>query len=158
MRTRSAPRFGRVWRLVAVLLGAVATLPVVAGPAAEIVSVQGKGEYRPTAAADWVAAKVKQSLDAGTYVRTVQVESKMSLLLSDQTQFTLQGISFAQIKAPEAAAPRKSIIDFGKGVGRFQTKTPAKEFSVTTPTGTAAIRGTEWLVEVGDDGRSAFTV
>src|SRR5438477_7354434 len=114
-------------------------------PAAEIVALQGKGEIRPTPTADWLVAKLKQALEAGAFVRTLQVESKMGLLLADQTQLTLQGISIAQVKPPEAAAPRKSIVDFGKGTGRFQTKTPNREFTVTTPTGVAAIRGTEWL-------------
>ena len=132
--------------------------PAAAGPAAEIVSLQGKGDYREAAATEWRPARVKQPLDAGQYVRTTQPESKMGLLLADQTQLTLQGVSIVQVKSPEAAGARRSIIEFGKGTGRFQTKTPSKDFRVGTPTGLAAIRGTEWLLEVDDDGRSAFTV
>ena len=128
-----------------------------AQPAAEIVSLQGKGDYRESESADWRVARVKQGLEAGQFVRTTQPHSKMALLLADQTQMTLEGVSFAQVKSPDAA-PRRSIIEFGRGKGRFQTKTPTKNFRVGTPTGLAAIRGTEWLVEVGEDGRSAFTV
>lgn len=129
-----------------------------AGPAAEIVTLSGKGDYREESATDWRPARVKQPLVAGQYVRTTEASSKMGLLLADQTQMTLQGVSIVQVKAADAAGARKSIIEFGKGTGRFQTKTPSKEFRVGTPTGLAAIRGTEWLVEVDDDGTSAFTV
>ena len=135
----------------------VAAGGALAAPAAEIVSLTGKGDYRETESADWRAARIKQSLEAGQFVRTTQPHSKMALLLADQTQMTLEGVSFAQVKAPDAA-PRRSIIEFGQGKGRFQTKTPTKDFKVGTPTGLAAIRGTEWLVEVAPDGRSAFTV
>ena len=136
---------------------ALAAGEAAAAPAAEIVSLTGKGDYREAESADWRAARIKQPLEAGQFVRTTQPHSKMSLLLADQTQMTLEGVSFAQVKSPEAA-PRRSIIEFGQGKGRFQTKTPTKDFKVGTPTGLAAIRGTEWLVEVAPDGRSAFTV
>jgi Flp pilus assembly protein TadD len=144
--------------LLLTLALALASAEAAAAPAAEIVALQGKGDFRDSGATDWRPAHVKQPLEAGQYVRTTQAESKMGLLLADQTQMTLQGVSIVQVKQPEAAGPRRSIIEFGKGTGRFQTKTPSKEFRVGTPTGLAAIRGTEWLVEVDDDGRSAFTV
>ena len=140
------------------LVLSIALPAAAAGPAAEIVSLQGKGDYRDAAAVDWRPARVKQALEPGQYVRTTQADSKMGLLLADQTQMTLQGVSIVQVKSPETAGPRRSIIEFGKGTGRFQTKTPSKEMRVGTPTGLAAIRGTEWLVEVDDDGKSAFTV
>src|SRR5688572_14979163 len=139
-----------------VLLAALAAANASAAPAAEIVSLTGKGDYREAESSDWRPARVKLSLEAGQFVRTTQPHSKMSLLLVDQTQMTIEGVSFAQVKSPEAG-PRRSIIEFGQGKGRFQTKTPTKEFRVGTPTGLAAIRGTEWLVEV-EEGRSAFTV
>jgi tetratricopeptide (TPR) repeat protein len=133
-------------------------LPAAAQRAAEIVSLKGKGEYREAEKPDWRPARVTQVLDLGQFVRTIQPESKMSVLLVNQTLLTIEGIAMMQMKPPETAAPRKSILEFNKGTARFQTKTPSKDFEVRTPTGVAAIRGTEWLLEVDDDGRSAFTV
>lgn len=143
--------------VVVCLLG-LAAAPAGAQNAAEIVSLVGKGEYRPANAQDWKGARVPQGVEANAFVRTTQSDSKMSLLLADQTQVNLQGVSILQVKAPEAAAPKRSIVDFGKGTGRFQTKTPTKEMQVRTPSGLAAIRGTEWLVEVDDAGTANFTV
>jgi len=148
----------RILRGVATALVLAWGVPALAAPAAEIVTLHGKGDYREAGATDWRPARVKQSLEPGQYVRTTEPQSKMGLLLADQTQMTLQGVSIVQVKSPESAGPRKSILEFGKGTGRFQTKTPTKDFRMGTPTGLAAIRGTEWLVEVDDDGRSAFTV
>ena len=132
-------------------------LAALAQSAAEIVSLKGKGDYTHSPASGWTAARVQQKVDAGTWLRTQQ-DSKMALLLADQTNANIDANTTLQLKAPEAGAPRKSIVDFQKGKGRFETKTPTKSFSMTTPTGLAAIRGTEWVVEVDDDGKSAFTV
>ena len=68
-----------------------------AAPVAEIVSLQGKGDYREGDSAEWRPARVKQAIDAGQFVRTTQPHSKMALLLADQTQMTLEGVSFAQL-------------------------------------------------------------
>ena len=128
-----------------------------AAPAGEIVSLAGTGEYRAVAARDWSPATVKQSLDGGTFVRTMAAHSRMAVLLADRTQFTLQGVAIAQVKDPAESSAGKTIVDMVKGTGRFQARTPTKGFKVGMPTGLAAIRGTEWLMEVADD-RSVVTV
>lgn len=146
-------------RFVRDLVAAIFALPLaaLAQPAAEIVSLKGKGDYAQSPTSGWTPARVQQKVDPGTWLRTQQ-DSKMALLLADQTNATIDSNTTLQVKAPEAGAPRRSIVDFQKGKGRFETKTPTKSFSMATPTGLAAIRGTEWLVEVEEDGRSSFTV
>ena len=141
------------------LAAALFALPAtaLAQPAAEIVSLKGKGDYTQSPASGWTPARVQQKVDPGTWLRTQQ-DSKMALLLADQTNATIDSNTTLQVKAPEAGGPRKSIVDFQRGKGRFETKTPTKSFSMATPTGLAAIRGTEWVVEVEEDGRSSFTV
>lgn len=147
--TRQSIAFGIVFSLL--------SPAALAAPAGEIVSLSGKGEYRDVGARDWSPAKIKQPLEGGSFVRTVVADAKMAVLLVDRTQFTLQGVATAQVKNPADATAGKSIVDMVKGAGRFQTKTPTKGFKVGTPTGLAAIRGTEWLMEV-DDERSIVTV
>ena len=132
--------------------------PAHAQDAGEIVRLQGRGEHRADARADWVAARVQLHLPSGSFVRTTQRDSRMSVLLADQTQLTLEGITEAQVVRPDPNASRRSIVDFVKGKGRFETKTPTRDFQVRTPSGLAAIRGTEWLVEVEEGGTSRFTV
>lgn len=131
-------------------------LAAMAQHAAEIVNIKGRGDFSRAPTSGWAPARPQQKLEAGIYLRTLQ-DSRISLLMVDETQATIDSNSLVQVKAP-AGEPRKSLMDFQKGKGRFETKTPAKSFAVTTPTGLAAIRGTEWLVEVADDGNSSFTV
>ena len=142
--------------VVACLLAAL-SLPASGQHAAEIVSIKGKSDHGRAPTGPWAPARVQQRLPDGTWLRTQQ-DTKVALLFVDETTTDIFSNTVAQIKQPEAAAPRKSIIDFQRGKARIETKTPAKSFGVTTPTGVAAIRGTEWLVEVADDGTSAFTV
>ncbi|HYC37687.1 MAG TPA: tetratricopeptide repeat protein [Usitatibacter sp.] len=146
-------------RLIRILSCAWLALPLLAWaqPAAEIVSIKGKGEYTATPTAGWTPARVQQKVEAGTWLRTAQ-DSRMALLLADRTNANIDANSTLQLKSPDSGGPKRSIIDFQKGKGRFETKTPTKSFAVGTPTGLAAIRGTEWLVEVQDDGLSLFTV
>ncbi|MEO7741728.1 MAG: tetratricopeptide repeat protein [Usitatibacter sp.] len=146
----------RLARSLAVVLCAL-PIAAFAQPAAEIVSLKGKGDYSLSPAGGWTPAKVQQRVDPGTWLRTQQ-DSKMSLLLADQTNAAIDANTTLQVKVADGGAARKSIVDFQKGKGRFETRTPTRSFSMATPTGLAAIRGTEWVVEVEDDGRSSFTV
>lgn len=149
----------RILKGVVALFLAVLPALALAQPAAEIVTLQGKGDYSDTPSTNWRPAQVKQALKAGQYVRTSAPGSKMGLLLADQTKVTLQDVEIVQVKSPETAGPRKSILEFGgKGKAGFETKTPSKALTIGTPGGLAAIRGTEWVVEIDDAGKSSFTV
>jgi Flp pilus assembly protein TadD len=150
MKLRNAYGF-----LFALFLSATGTAR--AGPAGEIVSLAGRGEYRAVSARDWAPARVRQGLEGGSFVRTVSIDAKMGVLLADRTQFTLQGVATAQVKDPGDSSAGKSIVDMVKGTGRFQSKTPTRGFAVGMPSGLAAIRGTEWVIDV-DDERSVVTV
>ena len=145
-------------RSMAAAVAAMAAACALAQDAGEIVRLQGRGEHRPDTRAEWAPARAQLHLPSGAWVRTTQRESRMSVLLVDQTQLTLEGVSEAQVIRPDANASKKSLIDFVRGKGRFETKTPTRDFQVRTPTGLAAIRGTEWQVEVDADGTSRFTV
>lgn len=146
----------RIQRWLSCVLCALPGL-VLAQPTVEIVSIKGRGEHSRAAAGPWEPVRVQQRVATGTWLQT-RADSRMGLLWPDETTTTLGANTVAQVQQAEGAPARRNIMDFQKGRGRFETKTPSKNFAVTTPTGLAAIRGTEWLVEVADDGASAFTV
>jgi hypothetical protein len=113
---------------------------------AEIVSVVGKGEARDAGASEWRAATVKQRLRGGATVRTGD-SSTMALLMQDQD--------------PAAPEPEQPAPDQGNGGERgadalelrggrawMNSKGPAHGVTIDTPNATAAIRGTEWELEV----------
>ena len=65
--------------------------------AAEVVSVQGDGQFRVEDRDSWKDAEVEQDLFAGNFVRTGDY-SRMGLLFSDRTQIRLNEKTLIQIK------------------------------------------------------------
>ncbi|MDP4030450.1 MAG: tetratricopeptide repeat protein [Gallionella sp.] len=139
--------------------------------AAEIVSLQGKGEFREPADSAWRNAAVRQQLARGDFVRTGDA-SRMGVLLADQTQIRLAANSMMQIKQLGDNRDRGTILKQSAGRSWTQSKninapaafiqsmadkTPNK-LIVETPSAVAAIRGTDWEMVVDEDGTSTMTV
>ncbi|APV51907.1 hypothetical protein BWI17_20865 [Betaproteobacteria bacterium GR16-43] len=155
---------GRIRSLLAVLaVLAVLALAVAPGaafaqaPAAEIVSVDGKGEFREAPQSTWNAAKVKQGLFPTNYVRTLDL-SRMAILFADRTQLRLAPNSLLQIKEAGKGPDAKTTVNLNAGRSWMQSKTAPQNLRVETPTAVAAIRGTDWEIAVDGDGRSTLSV
>jgi tetratricopeptide (TPR) repeat protein len=133
---------------------------------AEVILVIGKAEVRDPATGEWKPARVQQQLPAGSSVRTGDA-SQMALLLKDQTQVRVNQQSTLQFKAIDDPS-QETTLDLIRGRiwGQVKralyavTKTvgPARSVRMNTPTATIGIRGTDWDVEVGADGKSTVTV
>lgn len=124
----------------------------------EVVTVQGKGEYRPTGQAGWADAKPKQALPDGSFLRTGPLSRMKVYLAKAQAQKEMDANTTWQIREEPAAAGGGTQLDLLKGKTWGQTKQPPSGLSVRTPGGVAAIRGTQWLIEVDDDGITTVTV
>lgn len=124
-----------------------------ATPAANIISIQGQGQFRSEARSDWADARVEQGLVAGEFVRT-GADSRMGVLFLDRTQLRLNEKTVLQVKEAEGSTR------IGLAVGRVwtQSKTLPDKLLMETPAATAAIRGTDWEIEVAPDGRTVLTV
>lgn len=157
------PPVFRMKPLAALVCGILLTAPHIAlAYDAEVVSVIGKGETRPSTKLDWLPAKIKQQLDAGSFVRTGDL-SQMALLLKDQTQLRLNQNSMLQIKEVSlAGAPTKLEMIQGRAWTQSKRKvvsaTREPVVTIQTPSATAAIRGTDWELVVDKDGVSTLTV
>lgn len=128
------------------------------GAAAEIVSLQGTGDQRAAAAADWQPARPAQALATGDFVRTRQA-AKMALLFADDTQLRLHQNTVLQVKG--VATPAQPVTTLLLNAGRAWTQTrraDGSRLNLETPAATAAIRGTDWDISVEDDGRTLLTV
>ncbi|MCE1193448.1 MAG: FecR family protein, partial [Acidovorax sp.] len=137
-------------------LAARAAVP--AGAAAEIISLQGAGDQRTAAAADWQPARPAQPLGTGDFVRTRQA-AKMALLFADDTQLRLHQNTVLQVKG--VATPAQPVTTLLLNAGRAWTQTrraDGSRLNLETPAATAAIRGTDWDLSVEDDGRTVLTV
>lgn len=124
-----------------------------ADPAAQVVSVEGKAEYREAVQTSWRSAAIKQPLFPTDFVRTLDV-SKMAIVFSDRTQLALGANSTLQIK--EAGA--RTVVNLNKGKSWTQSKTAPGGLTMETPSALAAIRGTDWEMVVDDDGTSTLSV
>lgn len=136
----------------------VAQAAVPAGAAAEIISLQGAGDQRAAAAADWQPARPAQPLATGDFVRTRQA-AKMALLFADDTQLRLHQNTVLQVKG--VATPAQPVTTLLLNAGRAWTQTrraDGSRLNLETPAATAAIRGTDWDLSVEDDGRTVLTV
>ncbi|TAN46414.1 MAG: hypothetical protein EPN21_20550 [Methylococcaceae bacterium] len=130
-----------------------------AEPAAQIISLQGKGETKAAGQPAWAPAAVQQALEPGSYVRTGDL-SNMALLFRDQTQVRLQQNSQMQIKSVADAADGnlQTAVKLHAGRAWVQAKNVSGRAKMETPTATLAIRGTDWDIQVDDDGKSTLTV
>ena len=122
---------------------------------AEIVSITSKGEYRQLAETAWREAKLKQQLAAGDFVRTGDL-SGMALLFADRTQIRLSQNSMFQVRGEDAKGT--SILNLRQGRAWSQAKDQPGRLIMETPSAIAAIRGTDWEMEVDSEGRARLTV
>ncbi len=121
---------------------------------AEIVSLVGKGEAKEATRADWRPAALRQKLAGGTFVRTGDL-SQMALLMQDQTQLRLNQNSMLQIKEV-ATGGEPTRLDLKAGRAWMRSKGQAANVVIDTPNATAAIRGTEWELDVDPAGNKTM--
>ncbi|MFQ5739486.1 MAG: TonB-dependent receptor domain-containing protein [Acidobacteriota bacterium] len=136
------------------------------GIAGKVLAAQGLVEVRQS---PWTPAKVNQLLRPGATVRT-GARSRAAILLADETQLKLGANSDLQLREVRAssnllqrigkvaAGARQSIINLRSGKAWLRSKRKPARVRVSTPAVTAAIRGTEFVVDVAEDGESVVTV
>lgn len=91
---------------------------------------------------------VKQDLKAGDVLRTNH-KGALSIVFADQTQIRLARNTTLEVKEVSRGAP--SAIHVKKGNVWARSPRGRSRLSVTTPSATAAIRGTEWSLSVSAD-------
>ena len=136
--------------------------------AAKILSVQGTVDVQE-GTPDWAPARVNQTLVAGAVVRTA-VRSRTALLLADETQLKIgpsarlelrqvrRSSNLLQRISQVVAGAEQSILNLESGKVWLRSKRVPARVRVRTPAVTAAIRGTEFVVDVRTDGESLVTV
>jgi tetratricopeptide (TPR) repeat protein len=142
----------------AVLMGAAFAMGAnAAGSAAQVFSLEGKGEFREARENTWRPVKVTHDLFPTNFVRTLDM-SRMAILFSDRTQVRLSQNSVLQIKEVAGATDASTTINLNKGRSWVQSKTTPNGLKMETPSAVAAIRGTDWEMAVDDEGRATLSV
>ncbi|HEX9426417.1 MAG TPA: tetratricopeptide repeat protein, partial [Candidatus Polarisedimenticolia bacterium] len=120
----------------------------------KIASLQNKVETKPVPE-NWAPAALNQTLYARYHVRT-GTASRAGILYSDQTLHRLNEKSEIEIQAPTAEKP--GLISLLLGSHYFSSRTPKQFSRIETPAVTAAIRGTEFVVDVASDTTTRITM
>lgn len=126
-------------------------------PVGELIAVKGPAEYREKSQDPWRAAMIKQKIEGGAYVKTGDLASA-AILFTDQTQIRLTQNSLIQVKGVATAQGGESLLELAVGRAWMQSKSVPDRLRLQTPNAVAAIRGTDWEVEVTPDGRTTLTV
>ncbi|HEU5180219.1 MAG TPA: tetratricopeptide repeat protein [Candidatus Polarisedimenticolia bacterium] len=141
---------------VLVLFGSIRGGSFAAGPAvARITSMQNTVESRPSGKTGWAPATVNQTLQGHDRVRT-GAASRASLLYADQTLHRLNEKSEVEILPPAGDTP--GVLKVLSGQHYFSSRTPKDFGKIETPTVTAAIKGTEFEVDVAEDSTVTITM
>lgn len=121
--------------------------------AAKVVSVEGTVQVQKAGEAGWKPAVLNDTYCVGDIVRTGQ-NSRADLVLVNQSVLRVNQNS--QITLGTIEEKGLSFLDLLKGAAHFFSRTP-KGLEVKTPYTIAGVRGTEFLVTVGD-GQTEVTV
>lgn len=145
------------WVVALGLTTGLAQAKLADGAAAQVVSLQGRGELRNAEADPWRAAQTLQLLPGGAFVRTLEA-SKMALLFADDTQVRLNQNAMLQVKSiGTAQLPTSLLLSLGR-VWAQTKRADGSRLQVQTPAATAGIRGTDWELDVDASGKTLLTV
>lgn len=143
--------------IVAIACSASVAAALAPGMAAEVLDIQGTGEQRPNAQTGWQPAKASQGLPGGAFVRTAAA-SRMALVFADETQIRINQNTLLEIKDVAREGQGFTALRLERGRAWARARRVADGLQLETPAATAAIRGTDWELEVGPDGRTTLVV
>ncbi len=149
-------RFGTVLFSAAILqfpLSAADKTPV---PDSVLLTLENKVEVALASQAIWAAGQTNQTLRVGDRVRT-GVRSRATVRLSDLTVLRVNELTTLQIRPPSQPG-KQAALDLQRGAAYFFSRERPTEMEFRTPLASAAIRGTEFHLEVADDGTTTVTL
>ncbi len=138
----------------------------------KIVSIQGEVKIKKSGANAFQPAKINEELFNGDSIQTSRA-SKAALLFLDESQMILNENTALEVKnvvksarltpataktAEAKEGDNQSNYNLPKGGAWIRNKNEKFNFKINTPSVTAAIRGTEFMTQVNDDGTSLVTM
>lgn len=130
---------------------------VVENAAAEVISKTGDGDWRENITQEWSTTSVEQQLMEGSHIRTGS-RSKMGLLFRDQSQMRLNQNSLLIVRDVLDDSGNSTRFRLDQGRAWIKSKNIPDRLIMETPSAVAAIRGTDWEIDVDGAGRTILTV
>lgn len=122
-----------------------------------MISKTGDGDWRENITQAWSPASVEQKLIEGSHIRTGR-RSKMGLLFRDQSQMRLNQNSLLIVRDVLDDSGNSTRFRLDQGRAWIKSKNIPDKLIMETPSAVAAIRGTDWEIEVNGAGRTILTV
>lgn len=122
-----------------------------------ILVIEGKVEVSRAGSQAWDPAYTNQVLQTGDRVRTRE-RSQVTLRLADESIVRFNEKADFQIQPSAAPSRRRSRFHLLEGMLFFFHRDKPGDIDIDTKTASAAIRGTEFTLEVEPDGRTVLTV
>ncbi|TBR20095.1 hypothetical protein EPO15_13625 [bacterium] len=139
-----------------VLLTGILCLPFQSLSAAvSITDISGTARVRRPNTASWNQVPVNYVLSAGDEVKTDR-SSRVTITFDDASRVEI-GPNSSYLLEEAAGASSKMSLNFGR-LKAWVTKASSRRFAVRTPTAVCSVRGTEFGVDVGQDGRTSVAL
>jgi Tfp pilus assembly protein PilF len=123
---------------------------------AVLLTISGVVEVAPAGSATFAPGQPNQILRLGDQVRSGKA-SRATLRLSDKSVLRLYELTTLEIKPPQQTG-HNDVIDVKSGATYFFNRDKPQETQFQTPSASGAIRGTEFNLAVGEDGRMVLTL
>ena len=138
-------------------LRAQSTAPNAKTPSAcVLMAVEGTAEVLPAGATTWKAVRAGQVLNPGDHIRT-GARSRATIRLSDLSVMRASELMTMEILPPSPSGGQTAL-SFTSGRGYFLSREKPHDFQLRTPSAVAAIRGTEFNLEVTESGTTVLTL
>lgn len=121
-----------------------------------VLTTEGSVEARRFGAEAWNPAQTNQQLRVKDQLRT-KLKSRATLRLSNQSVLRVNQLTTLQIEPPTDEAG-KSVLDLRSGAAYFFNRESPVETQFRTPQASGAIRGTEFNIEVAENGATVVTL
>ncbi len=123
---------------------------------ANVVEAKGEEDFTPVEYADWQTLLADQDLSAGDLLRTGAFGG-LGIAFEDRTYIRLHANTQMAVTDPGGTdRPKRFDLQLGRVWSRASK--PDRPVIVETPSATAAIRGTDWFMEVLADGTARLNV
>ena len=130
-----------------------------ASPATEqsqILTVENKVWRLPANTANWLPAKPGEVLNLGDKLRT-EKNSRATVRLADLSVMRINAVTTFELLPPHEQ-DRKPLLDLKNGSLYFFSREKPLDVRFNTPTAVGAIRGTEFLLAVAEDGETRLAL
>jgi len=121
-----------------------------------LLTIEGKVEVSVAGANAWSPARANQLLQVGDRLRT-GARSRATLRLSDKSVLRINELTTLKILPPPQSR-NAPVLDLGSGSTYFFSREKPADIQFRTPLASGAIRGTEFHLAVGADGRTVLTL